>query len=73
MIAIMKAPPMKSKPQSTKRKSGKTPASQTDSLEESYKRVFVAPFSSYSPARGRLTMYKSVPTVTTYGAYEKQT
>lgn len=71
MIAMVKASPMKSKPKSTKRRSEKTPASQGPSLEESYKRVFIAPGTNLLPTRGRLTMYKSVPTVTTYGAYER--
>jgi len=38
-------------------------------LEESYRQVFLS--NQPSPARERLSMYKSVPSVTTYGLCEK--
>lgn len=41
-----------------------------DTLEDMYKKVFVGPIHPI-PAKERLSMYKSVPTVTTYGAYDK--
>jgi len=40
------------------------------SLEQIYRTMFTAPMVQ-PPARERLTMYKSVPSVTTYGVYEK--
>jgi hypothetical protein len=42
------------------------------SLENAYRRVFVGP-NPTAPAKERLSMYKSVPSVTTYGLCEKPT
>ena len=53
----------KLKPRSRKKSAQK-------SLEHHYQTVFAAPISPL-PLRERLSMYKSVPSVTTYGAYEK--
>jgi len=48
------------------KKSRKTPKS----LEDAYRQVFMGPPPS-APARERPSMYKSVPSVTTYGLCEK--
>jgi hypothetical protein len=39
-------------------------------LEDAYRQVFIGPPLN-APARERLSMYKSVPSVTTYGLCEK--
>ena len=40
------------------------------SLEEIYRQYFAIPTHA-SPLRDRLTMFQTVPSVTTYGVYEK--
>jgi hypothetical protein len=39
-------------------------------LEDAYRQMFVGPTPN-APAKERLSMYKSVPSVTTYGLCEK--
>ncbi len=41
------------------------------SLEDLYRTLFAVPIHSRFPVRGRLTVYRTVPSVTTYGVYEK--
>ena len=40
-------------------------------LEKAYRNVFVVPSPGITPTRERLSMYKSVPSVTTYGLCER--
>jgi hypothetical protein len=40
------------------------------SLEDEYRKVFAVP-APQSPARDRLSIYKSVPSITTYGVYDR--
>ncbi len=47
----------------------KTRGVQKHLLEDLYRHVFLA--NPSVPDREKLTMYKSVPTVTTYGLFEK--
>lgn len=51
-------------------KSTKNPRESQKTLEDAYRRVFVAPNPSV-PTRERLSKYKSVPSVTTYGLFER--
>jgi hypothetical protein len=39
-------------------------------LEDAYRRTFIGPAPNV-PVRERLSMYKSVPSITTYGLFEK--
>ena len=40
------------------------------SLEDTYRQTFTVPMP-IGPVRDRLSVYKSVPSITTYGLYEK--
>jgi hypothetical protein len=61
---------MKAIPKRSKARSARKPRETQKTLEETYRRIFVGP-SPNAPARERLSMYKSVPSVTTYGLCEK--
>lgn len=39
------------------------------SLEDEYRKIFLVPVQQ-SPVRDRLSMYKAVPSITTYGVYD---
>jgi len=60
---------MKAAPKRNKTKPIKKPR-ETYVLEDAHRRMFVGPGPN-APARERLSMYKSVPSVTTYGLCEK--
>jgi hypothetical protein len=61
----MKATPKRNKPKTAK----KTRTRQIP-LEDAHREIFVGPVPNSTP-RVKLSMYKSVPSVTTYGLVEK--
>jgi hypothetical protein len=61
-----------SKRNASRSNKSKKPRATRKTFEDAHRRVFVGP-SPNTPARERLSMYKSVPSVTTYGLCEKPT
>jgi hypothetical protein len=61
---------MKTGSKRSKAKSAKKLRGEQKILEDTHRRIFVGP-SPNAPVRERLSMYKSVPSVTTYGLCEK--
>ncbi len=53
-----------------KERHAKRPRKTRKTLEDAYRQVFFGPPPN-TPMRERLSMYKSVPSVTTYGLCEK--
>jgi hypothetical protein len=61
---------MKSKSNKRTPAAKKAPRSRNRSLEETYRKIFtVAPPAG--PIKNILSIYKSVPSITTYGLYER--
>lgn len=61
---------MKTKPTGRRKKGTKKESDLRLSLEDAYRKVFSSPMPA-GPLRDRLSVYKSVPSVTTYGSYER--
>lgn len=61
---------MKAKRRAIKTKAGKQRSDKKPALEDVYRQVFSVPLS-IGRVRDRLSIYKPVPSITTYGLYEK--
>ena len=63
-------PTMKTISKQAKAKSKKKRRKTHQNLEDAYRTIFVSPAPTL-PLRDRLSLYKAVPSITTYGAYER--
>lgn len=62
---------VKSKSKKSNTKNGKELRKMRVSLEDAHRSLFVSVLPGGGPIRDRLSIYKSVPSVTTYGLYER--